>query len=328
MSKKVESVGELLNSPDAIIEGKEKAIDVVKTNMFDFIGVITIASALLLALGALKLRDLTWDSLLDMIIGFMPYYFAAVLLSNNYYLKGTYKAKTTNKYCNAIKSYSKSASSLDGDQLAKLPVFCEQFNDAALKKIQAAYLKAAALTYEQFDQEWIDEKGRKMKPLKVWEDKSIKGLFTKEQSKRIIAAKRAQVKGINENLLLSNVKSNDDTYIGKNEDELAKSDRITNYILNFVSMAILWFVGFKDVLDWGWVALFLVAFKMAWIFSKSYMRYYKGYNNIVNHLVSHLLRKDDILKQFNQWYKVNYVKPAPEETEKILTFEPKQVISL
>ena len=325
MSKKIDSVEELLNSPDTILEGKEKVVDAVKTNMFDFIGAITIVSALLLALGALKLRDLSLDSLIDMIIGFMPYYLASVLLSNNYYLKGSYRAKTTTKYCNAIKAYSKSAASLDGDQLAKLPVFCEQFNEAALRKIQTAYLKAAALTYEQFNEEWFDEKGRKMKPLKVWEDKSIKGLFTKEQASRIIAAKRAHVKGINENLLLSNVKSNDDTYIGKNEDELAKSDRITNYILNFVSMAILWFVGFKDVLDWGWVALFLVAFKMAWIFSKSYMRYYKGYNNIVNNLVSHLLRKDDILKQFNQWYKVNYAK---EETQNVLTFEPKQVINL
>lgn len=325
MSKKFDSVGELLNSPDTIIEGKEKVIDAVKTNMFDFIGAIIIASALLLALGALKLRDLTWDSLLDMIIGFMPYYFASVLLSNNYYLKGSYKAKTTAKYCNAIKAYSKSAASLDGDQLAKLSVFCEEYNETALKKIQTAYLKAAALTYEQFNEEWYDNKNVLMKPLKIWEDAEIKKYFTKEQRRRIIAAKRAHVKGINENLLLSNVKSNDDTNIGKNEEELAKTDMLTSYALNFISMAILWFIGFKDVLEWGWVALFLVAFKMAWIFSKSYMRYYKGYNNIVNNLVSHLLRKDDILKQFNQWYKANY---AESEHQNVLTFKPKQVINL
>ena len=74
MSNKIDSVGELLNSPDTILEGKEKVVDVVKTNMFDFIGVITIASALLLALGALKLRDLSWDSLIDMIIGFSSFF--------------------------------------------------------------------------------------------------------------------------------------------------------------------------------------------------------------------------------------------------------------
>lgn len=319
-NKITDTVKDVYSNPELLQTGKDKVIDTIKTNVFDIIAIAIVVSIFLLALGALKIVDFTTSSILDMIVGFIPYYFALVLLSNNFYLKGTYKGKITKKYLNAVTAYSDITSKLDGRQLDSMHDFCDYYNNEALVKIQRAYCKSAAISFELFDVGVINDKGEVVeKPLKICTDEYIKKHYTPEQAKRIIAAKKAKVKGITENLLLSNIKSDDDTDIGKGEDDLAKQRRISTAIISFFSMLLLCMIGFKDITEWGWIAAFLILFKLVWILSRSYTKYFTGYNDIVIHLTSHLLRKYDILKQFNYWYTEKYCPQDIIKSDKILT---------
>lgn len=293
------------NIADELHKGQEKAVDVVKTWIFDLLAIGVVIAAFLLSLGALDILKVTWENFAELFVDFVPYYLAAIILADNYYMKGTFKAKATYKYTNAMESYSKTAGSLSGHQMQVLPEFCEEFNQKALVKIQSGLLRKVAIDFDIFDKPY-EKVGVTCQPLKVLTKKELLKLYNKDVVKVICKAKKITVKGINENLLLSSIKSYDDTDIGKNETELAKQNNIKNVIRLFVCMFLLSFITFKDINTWGWAGAVLVLFKMVWIFTKSYTQYFKGYNNITINLVNHIVRKDDILKQFNYWYDDKY----------------------
>ena len=303
---------------DELHKGQEKAVDVVKTWIFDLLAIGVVTAAFLLSLGALDILKVTWETFAELFVDFVPYYLAAVILSDNYYMKGTFKGKATHKYINAMESYSKTAGELNGQQMQVLPDFCEEFSQNALIKLQANLLRKVAIDFDVFDKPY-EKDGVKCQPLKVLTKRELHKLYNKDVVKVIQRAKHINVKGINENLLLSSIKSYDDTDIGKNESELARQNNIRNVIKLFVCMFLLSFITFKDVATWGWAGAVLVFFKMMWIFTKSYTQYFKGYNNITINLVNHILRKEDIIKQFKYWYEDRYntpiVKPKLVGTE-------------
>lgn len=284
-------------------EGKKSATDIIKTYIFDLVGIAIFVIAFLLALGALEVVDFNITSILDLIVSFVPFWFAAVLLNDNFYTKGIFKAKTTNKYEAALKSYSERANAITGEQLAMLADFCDEYNEKSYIKLQTNILKRAGISYEQYNDGMVID-GVKQEPLKILSRKKLKELYPNntEIIKVIKRAKKAQIKGISENLLLSTIRTADDTDLGKNETEMHNSNRWKSALMFFVVTLVFSFIALKDLNDWGWIGAIMVAYKMVWIFCKSYTGYFKGYDDITINLTAHIMRKDDILKQFEYWY--------------------------
>ena len=193
-------------------EGKKSTTDIIKTYIFDLVGIAIFAIAFLLALGALEVVDFNVMSVLDLIVSFVPFWFAAVLLNDNFYTKGIFKAKTTNKYEAALKSYSERANAITGEQLAMLADFCDEYNEKSYIKLQTNILKRAGISYEQYNDGMVID-GVKQEPLKILSRKKLKELYPNntEIIKVIKRAKKAQIKGISENLLLSTIRTADDT---------------------------------------------------------------------------------------------------------------------
>lgn len=286
-------------------ETKTKVTDNIKGFIFDILGAAVVISAFLLSLGALEIIYVTWETLGDIVIDFLPYYFAAVLLANNYYTKGLFKGKSTQKYEKAITAYSKIAADLNGHQMQVLADFCQQYNREALERMQSNILHKVAIDFEIFDKPY-ELNDKQMEPLKVVPKNILLTMYNKDVVRVIEKAKRAKVVGINENVLLSSIKTKDETDLGKNEAELQKSQRCQSGLVFFITMFAMSFVGFKDVQQWGWNGAALTLYKMIWILVKSYAFYFQGYNSVVVNLVAYITRKEDTLKKFDYWYTCKY----------------------
>ena len=292
-------VNEVVDNPEIVSEAKKKTTNIVKNYIFDIIAVGLIIAMFLLGLGVLEKRDITWKTLLDIVISFVPFYLCMQVLNMNYYTKGVFKGKESEVYKNAMIAYSKIAGSLTGEQQDTIYEFCEYYNADALKRLQTSILKRAAISYELFINGDVD-KG--IDALIGLTKEKLLTIYNKDQVKIIMKAKRAKVKGISANILLSNIQSSDSTDLGKTEKEMRNSRMTTTGILSFVSIFVLSLIGVKDIQEWGWLAAALVLFKMMYVFVKSYMQYFNAYNDITVGLVNHLARKSDILKQFDYWH--------------------------
>ena len=313
---------------ESLSKAKRSVSDTVRTYMFDIAGIAVIIASALIALGAMKIIDDIGSHWQDILVSMLPFWIAASLLDDNYYTKGTFRAKRTEKYSTAMKTYSDDVASITGAQLDALPDFCTEYNERALVKLQTSILRRRAISYERFNDITVDDDGNKLQPLKSLSKKELKQLYNKETVSCIIKAQNAKIKGITDNLLLSNIRSNDDTDIGKNESEMHNERRVFAGIKYFVIMFLFALVAFKDVQEWGWAAAAFVFFKMVWIFFKTYIAYYKGYNDITINLVSHVMRKDDIIKQFKYWYSTSYGKGVIVKNENILLENFKEVDKL
>lgn len=298
-------------SPEKYIEKKRKTTGILKNKLFDIIAVFTVLVMSLLSLGALELREITWETILDIIIENVPFYFAATMLSRTYYTKGAYLGKEQDVFINAVKYYSEQVSKLDGKALSILPKFCLEYNTRTLKNMQESILHSAALTMEQYHE--YDEKAGA--PLKIVPIEEVEKLYGREVAKAVKKCKKCKIKGLTPNILLSNIDSEDSTNLGYNEKELANK-RTLSYALSYgVSIVLMSFIGVKSFLEWGWMGLFLTLFKLAFVIFCAGMRYYEGYEDITIHIVDHLFRKSDVLKEFDYWrFPSNYeVKSENEE---------------
>ena len=299
IAKTVKTATDINSNPVIVDDVKSKVKDVIKTNAFDIIGLAVILSCFLLALDALKLIEVTWITLLNMIVSFVPFYIATMLLSENFYLKGTFKGKTCKKYEDAVKEYSKLANKMTGMQLEVMDTFCEEFNENALKRLQIKILKKAAISFEQFNDTIVD--GKPNVPLKTLSKRELLLRYNKECTNIIIQAKNCKVKGINKTILLSSIHANDETDLGKDEKQLQSSNVRFTAILMAITMLAFSLVELKNISEWSIANAFFILFKVIWIGAKSYLQYFKGFTNIDTHLVSHIFRKTDVLKQFNYW---------------------------
>ena len=284
----------------------------IKDRIFDIIAVGIVIAMLLLNLGAIELKEITWRSILDICIECLPFFLAAMLLNANFYTKGTIAGKKERKYIDTLQSYSTAANALTGDQLDRLSEFCAAYNDAALKTIQSGILQRAAVSFERFDAETYGSDKEVLPPLKALPKKELRMLLGKERTVYVLEAKAARVKGIDVNTLLSGNKNDDMTDLGRSESDMAKIRKGKSAISWWVSVFLMALMGVKDVATWGWLGIGIIVFKLGYIVGRSYMSYFDGYSDITTTVVSHYARKADVLKQFDAWYakKLNEKRPT------------------
>lgn len=235
-------------------------------------------------------------------VDWVPYFIASVLLHSTIYEKGTFTGKQTKSYLDMASSYSKLVNSLTGEQLDKLDDFCIKYNEKALKDLQTKILKRNGISYEIFEQKYLN-----------MSKNEIKKTCIKEHYKTIIKAKNAHIKGINANKLLSQSEADDITDTGHTEHELAKRYKITSTIKVLISTLCTALIVAKDIAEWGWSGLIIVIFKVLFVFGRSYMGYFTGYKDITIDVISSLGRKCDILKMFINDFDKENVKISENE---------------
>lgn len=285
------------NTAEKVQQAQRSLKKGIKTKMFDLISVGIIVALICVSLGVIERRVITLSEIGDVIVECIPFFFAFVLLGNNYYMKGSYAGKDTQLFEQTCTAYSDIVSTLSDEEIDSLDEFCEEYNATALKRAQEALLKRAAITYDRFD------KGDKNNlALKLLTNKTLKAQFGDERAKWIILAKKVHVKGIKTNMLMGTNDTDDITDIGPTEAQLLTSHRrhtVMNYALSTILMT---FIGVKDITTWHLFGFALVVFKCVFIFCKAYVEYFSGYNDVTIHLVNHTNRKADILKQHRHWY--------------------------
>lgn len=294
-----------IEDPGVVDGTKRKVATMAKNKIFDLIGISIVLVMFFLGLGALKIIDFTAESLLNFIISFVPFYLATMLLNTNYYTKGSYKGKESVVYKNAMAAYSAIIDGLDGDQQLKLNDFVDWYNADALKRLQTSILKRVSISYERFACVTKNADGKVQQPLQTCSFEQVVSLYNEYVAHAVEKAKNAHVKTISVNILLSNIQSVDPTDIGKGEAQLRRARLGLTGVASFVSVVALSLIGFKDIMEWGWVAAFVTLFKMVYIFARSYQMYFHAYDDITVSVVNHIARKTDILKQFESWYTEN-----------------------
>lgn len=286
---------------NAVQQGTNTAVSILKNRMFDFIAVGILIAMLALNLGVIELRDITLLNIANILLECVPFFITSVLLSVNFYHKGTYTGKNTANFIATSKQYSKMVVDLTGEEIEVLPDFCSEFNDNVIKQMQTNLLKRASITYEKFNDEFTDENGNIIQPLKVMSKKQLLTMYSKERVKIILLAKKVKIKGLNENLLLGNNNVEDITDMGDDEQTMDRDNTRDSASIYLISTILLALIGVKDVLEWGWAGLLITAFKLIYVLCSSYMKHFKGYNDVTIRLSNHIARKTDILKQFKHW---------------------------
>ena len=269
-----------------------------KSKIFDLIAAGIILAATAIILGVFELKELTWDSIVDILIEFVPLLLTATLLSTNYYTKGSVVGKASEMFDNIVRVYSKLVSDLTGEEISNMLEFCDEYNEKTLNKMKELELKKVAIPYEMY--EHGDENN---KPLKILTKKELKRLYSKEVWKTILRCKKLKIKGLKVNNLLGNEDVHDRTDLGKTEIQMRRHHNLSSTVMYIVSTAVMTLIAIKDINAWGWTSLILISFKILYIFFKSYMSYFDGYNDITVSLVNHIARKTDILKEFKFWFK-------------------------
>ena len=272
----------------------------VKNRIYDVIAAIIVVAVIALSLGVIERRVIQLSELIDIIVECIPLFFAGMLLNSNFYNKGVYYGKQTHLFKTASTSYSQIVSQLTGEQIRMIPDFCIEYNDTVLKTMQSNILKTEGLTYEQFTQRWEDGKIDR-KPLKAMCENELKSALNDDQIKVVKKAKRVKIKGLLVNVLLGTNCTEDTTDVGYTEEQLKRRKMWTSVLVYFASTLILALIGVKNVQEWGWFGIALVIFKVIYIFCKSYMSYFDGYNDVTIHLVNSTNRKTDILKECQAW---------------------------
>lgn len=298
---------------DTIQDGKSQTIKELKKSAFDFIAVIIVAALVLASLDIFNLIDLNTMFIGDFVVSWIPYFLATILLTTDLYKKGVFVGKSTDKFQTIAKSYSDLVNSLSGKQIRDLGPFCEKYNEDALVNLRTSILKEEGISYDDFNATFTvnDET---YAPLKTWTKEELKNAkYTKGQIRAIKLAKKAKVKGINVNVLLSSINVSDPTNIGRGETELEKRVLISSAIRYLVSTFLMSLIIIKDITTWGWASLIGVSFKVIYTFARSFICYFNGYDVITVSVANHVTRKTDILKMY-----LDYVPPVTV-TEEIET---------
>lgn len=275
---------------------KNLAVNHVKSKAFDILGIVIILAMSLLSLGFVELRQLSWKDLVNMLVECIPLYLAATLLSVNYYEKGNFAGKNTEKYKETVEYYISHVEAITGKALSKLHDFCIYYNQKALVNIRTALLRSIAVTYEMYE-----NGSKEHKALKDMTKSELLDEYGKRVYKIVHKCNTIKIKGISVNLLMGDVDSGDATDLGCSESQLKKGNLFKYagvYLLTVVMMS---FIGIKDVMQWGWMGAALTFFKVLYISAGAYMKYFDGYDDVVSKLVNHLNRKTDVIMEFDYW---------------------------
>jgi hypothetical protein len=289
------------NIAEKVQQAQLSAKNTLRTKMFDIIAVLILIVLISVSLGVIERRIITLQELGNIVVECIPFFLAFILLGDNYYMKGTYTGKITEKFISASLYYSDILTSLSDEEMSTLEEFCDDYNNDALRRLQESYLRRAAISYKLFN-----EGDEKTLPLKTWTDKDLKNTYGKQNAKWIILAKKATIKGLKVNILTGTNSTDDITDVGYTEGQLLTNRRwrtTVNYAISTICMAL---IAVKDIMSWNWFGFALVVFKCVFIFCKAYVEYFSGYNDVTIHLVSHINRKSDIFKHFRHWFSVKY----------------------
>lgn len=282
----------------------------LKKSLYDWLSAAILLAIVVASLDIFDLRKFNWSTIKSLTAEWLPYFFATILLDNNLYNKGKFIGKSTKNFIDVMTSYSTKVVDLTGEQITALPYFCSYYNDKVLREKQIAILKKEGIPYHWFDDEHdVTRNGESVhrEPLKTWTEASLSEEFNETQVAAIKKAKNVNIVGLRVNLLLGSYDRDDDTDLGPTEEQTTKKRRITSTVSYAATTVIMTIIGIKNFYDWGWTGLVIVLFKTVYTFVKSYMSYFKGYNDITINLSNHIARKDDILKEFLHWYEVNYI---------------------
>ena len=284
------------SSTTKLLDGKNSAIDYVKSKAFDVIGMVIIVAMSLLSLGFVELRTLDWVELSNILVECIPLYLAAMLLSINYYDKGAFAGKTSSRFKDAVEAYSEVVESITGEALSKLHDFCMYYNDVALKNLRTVILRSVAITYDMYD------KGTKdVAPLKTLTKKQLDGKYGKLVRKAVIKCNKLKIKGISVSMLMSELDTADATNLGYNEAQMKRANVYKYGVSYIVTVLLMSFIGIKDVMQWGWMGALLTLFKVLYIAAGAYMKYFNGFEDVTSRLTNHFYRKTDIVKEFLYW---------------------------
>lgn len=283
---------------DKLQSDKLKTKSGVKKHIFDIIAVIILIAVVMVSLDVFKLLDLNKLKFVDFLSMWLPYLISTLLLNTDLYKKGVFVGKATDKFNAVIDAYSALANGLTGEQIKGLYSFCYEYNIAARKNMQLQILREEGLSFEDFDESIVTSDGNKP-PLKARIRKQLKlEGYTSRQIKAIYKAKKAKIKGINVNILLSSMNISDVTNIGANERMLQVKQFLSSSSIYILSTLFLSMIGIRDVINWGWGGFVVILFKVAYLFARCYMSYFQGYDDITINLANHFTRKCDILKMY------------------------------
>ena len=285
------------NTAEVVSSAKSKTAEFMKSKMFDLIAVAIVIAMLALSLGVFELREINFRELANITLETLPFYFATIMLNDNYYMKGTYAGKATKAFKTVVLAYSTLVNALTGEQIKMLPVFCDEYNDRVLAKMQANILRNEALTLDDFHVDYV-EHDVSHGPLKSLSKQELIALIGEGRAQAVIDAKAVTIKGINSNILLGSSDNNDITDLGPNEKEMHKTRKKSYAIWSFLSIFALTLIAVRDVTSWGWIGITLVIFKLLYIVAKAYTKYFEGYQDITIALANNISRKTDIIKEF------------------------------
>lgn len=286
-----------MNKTEKLLDIKDNSSSFIKNRAFDVIAVGIIVAMTALSLGMVELRTITWLEIFNIVVECIPFYFAATMLSINYYSKGVFIGKSSDKFTQAIDFYSSQVDKLTGEQMSKLQEFCIYYNESVLKNMKVGLLRSVAITWEMYN-DGVDNS----QPLKVMTKKQLLSLYNRDIVSVIERCKRLKIKGVHPNILLSTINNSDATDLGCSEKELQRrraAGYAGGYLVSIFAMSL---IGVKDVLQWGWMGAFLTLFKILYIACGAYMKYFNGYEDVTVDVVNHIYRKTDILKEFEYWY--------------------------
>lgn len=289
------------NFASELNENNKSLANKLRTHVFDVIALGLVVSIGLLNLGAIELKNIGKE-FFSILLEAVPFYLGSVALALNYYKKGVYAGKAAESFVKVVNAYSQIVNGFVGKQIDKLNEFCSNYNRKALLIKQESILREAAISIKRFDEYTEDERGNALPPLKITPDTDLIATYGEYVAGKIIQAKNVKIKGISPNSILGNNNTDDITDLGKTEQEMFV-DRSKEYsILYSVSIVVMSIMGVKDILEWGWMGAFLLLFKLLYILSRSYMKYFEGFDDVTVRLVNHMSRKIDVLKEFDYWY--------------------------
>lgn len=270
----------------------------LKKSAFDLVAIAIVAALVLAALDVFDLVDVSLINIGDFVISWVPYFLATILLTQDLYKKGVFVGKSTTKFASVTKAYSDLVNNLSGKQVEDLQPFCEDYNEKALISIRRSILKEEGIAYECFDKEFI-YRDVTYKALKTMTKKELIDCgYNEVQIKAIRKAKKAKVKGINVNILLSSANIADPTNLGKGEADLGTRKLVSSILIYVLSTFLMSLIAIKDIATWGWASLITVLFKVIYMFARSFMSYFDGYDDITISVSNHIMRKTDILKMY------------------------------
>ena len=117
-------------------DGKQTIIAFIKNQVFDLIGLAIVISMMALMLNIVEGRPFTLETFKQVTMMVIPFYICAMMLSLNYYKKGSYAGKRTTQFESTVKEYSDIVGNLTGDQIRHFREFCKEYNNTELEDTQ------------------------------------------------------------------------------------------------------------------------------------------------------------------------------------------------